>query len=362
MSGRADDLYLEVDGRVISGWKSCSVTRSVEACPASFSATMSALGRSETSMILPHTKCKVSLGNQAVIAGVIDRFAPGVGKGTEWKTSGRSLCRELVDCSIPIETTQTTTGKIDAIARRVARPWGITVRNESNVTLQDVPYFAITPGDTPWNVIERLSRVSGVLVYDDAPTGNLLIADVGTRTHAGSIQSGRIVQAFDAEFSGDQRYSHYTVLWVTMDHRQDLGVGPNRRVVVEDPELVARGIYRPLVLISEQTVEGQSYAEQRARWECNRRWGRSQAIRVTVDSWYDSAGNLWSPNWLVDVNVPEAFVANKRWLISSVTYTKDEGSGTTADLTLMPREALQPQPLVINRQNADLFQGLGAVR
>lgn len=362
MSGRLDDLYISVGGRTLSGWKTASVTRSAEACPAQFHVTASDAG--DLSDFLQHnTDVVVSLRDEPVITGAIDDVGFDISPTShDVSVIGRSKCRNIVDNNIEIWSTRTITGKADVLAEHYCAPWGVKVRNESRRTLPDIPYMPVSPLDTPHGVVERMCRTSGVLVFDDAPTGDLLITDVGMRVHAGTLRQGHNVQRISRRSMGQSRYTTYNVLWATTDPMQDTAPGTNRRATIEDPELKARGIKRNLNLVSEQTVEGQDYAEQRGRWECNRRWGRSQALKLTVDSWFDEAGKLWAPNWLVDVDYPKAKVSNVRWIIVSVTYTKDEGSGTTADLVIMPREALDPQPLVLNRQNADIYQGLGAVR
>jgi prophage tail gpP-like protein len=74
-----------------------------------------------------------------------------------------------------------------------------------------------------------------------------------------------------------------------------------------------------------------------------RRVGRSQIITVVVDSWRDAAGNLWTPNWLIPGTLPGMKLTATSWLITNVTYTRDE-NGTHAELTLMPPAAMAPMP------------------
>jgi prophage tail gpP-like protein len=101
--------------------------------------------------------------------------------------------------------------------------------------------------------------------------------------------------------------------------------------------------YRPLLIVSEQ---GQGYAQvvkRRVAWEMARRVGRSQVIAVAVDSWRDSVGMLWQPNWKLAVFLPSLKLPATSWLITNVTYTRDE-NGTRAELTLMPPDAVKPMP------------------
>jgi prophage tail gpP-like protein len=79
------------------------------------------------------------------------------------------------------------------------------------------------------------------------------------------------------------------------------------------------------------------------QWEMARRMGRSQVVTVTADSWRDSGGNLWTPNWLIPVDLPSIKFPSTTLLITNVTYIRD-ADGTRAELTLMPPQAMAPMP------------------
>jgi prophage tail gpP-like protein len=107
-------------------------------------------------------------------------------------------------------------------------------------------------------------------------------------------------------------------------------------------------------------MEGQSIAQRKAQWMANRAWGRSYAARITVDSWRDRAGKLWTPNSLIDVHSPTLKIFNRQWIISEVSFCKTPGptAGTSAELVVMPKEAFSVEPIVIAQQNQDVLAGL----
>jgi prophage tail gpP-like protein len=125
------------------------------------------------------------------------------------------------------------------------------------------------------------------------------------------------------------------------DTFQDIGDGGNLIAHVTDAG-VPRFRYRAIV--SENTYGGVAVAEQRAIWEMNSRVGRSFQVRLTTDSWRDSIGVLYAPNMLVGVYLPSLKLEPKMWLISDVTYKRDQ-NGTTADLVIMPPEAFYQEPI-----------------
>jgi prophage tail gpP-like protein len=183
----------------------------------------------------------------------------------------------------------------------------------------------------------------------------------------------------------DQRYSIYVPSMASMDANAD--VTEAMRVALEAGESLA-GLdaftalpnaimpfpplfdkdvprFRPLIVYSEQTQYGQYTCMQRATWERNRRWGRSQAVTLTCDSWRDSAGTLWAPNCFATINLPALKIVAKTWIIAEVTFNRNAENGTAAALTLMPKRAfdVEPSPLELyDWQVAQALQGGGGGR
>lgn len=98
--------------------------------------------------------------------------------------------------------------------------------------------------------------------------------------------------------------------------------------------------------VSEGGGKGNDVAENQALWECARRAGRSKRARVVVDSWRDSAGNLWQPNTLVPVQLPSLKLKDTL-CVGEVTFSRSNDRGTTAELILMPAAAFQPKPILL---------------
>ncbi len=91
-----------------------------------------------------------------------------------------------------------------------------------------------------------------------------------------------------------------------------------------------------------------------------RRLGRSQVLEVEVDSWRDSAGKLWEPNFKVPLDLPALKLTNKEWLIAEVTYLRGK-TDTRAHLTLMPEEASQPEPVILGPFDWQVAGGAGEI-
>ncbi|EPX8763657.1 TPA: DNA circularization protein [Yersinia enterocolitica] len=109
-----------------------------------------------------------------------------------------------------------------------------------------------------------------------------------------------------------------------------------------DPEATQMR-YRNRIIIVESTMKALKLAQQCIDWEMNRRYGRSKELLVTVDSWRDKNGKLWEPNTLIPIDLPVFGLKDELWLLSEVTYLKDD-HGTAAQMVLMPPEAFTVQP------------------
>lgn len=307
-----------------------------------------------TFVVQPGDACVVKLGGDVAITGYVDRFAPMFAPGQHSiRVSGRSKCADLVDCAAEWPGGQISGADVLSVARKLALPYGapgmeITVSAPGAKGLP-IQTFNLSLGETPYEIIERLCRYSALLAYDDA-NGNLVLSQVGTEQHASGFTQGLNVQSASIVYSMDQRYSEYMAFIQPIDTYADVGNAGNLIATMPDP-YVAR--HRRKVIIAESGDADFAVATKRAIWEAKRRMGRSFQLRLTVDSWRDSAGVLWTPNMLVPVELPALKLEKKMWIISEVSYKRDAG-GTTADLTIMPPEAFDVRPFLLFPVYADV--------
>ena len=350
--GSTDVLTLVVGNQAVTGWQRVSVSRPLAAIPASFSIEATERYPNGADIDLkPGQPCTVKIGADLVITGYVDRYSSSVSAGQHTiRVEGRSKSEDLVDCSALVENTsagsastpgmQIMNGSTLDIVRKLAAPYHVNVQSTAGDGIQ-VPQFNINLGETVWEIIDRITRYSEMIVYD-MPDGSIMLAKVGTESMASGFTIGENVETADVMFSMDQRYSEYEGhLISTMALGTDAGVNmPGVGEIVKDEEVPR---FRKLYVISEQFVLGMPLAGKRAAWEKNHRWGQSFNFSVTCDAWRDGAGKLWAPNMLAPIVAPQLKLANKNWLIGSVTYTRDEG-GQHARLSLWPPEAFSVEP------------------
>lgn len=339
-----DELILQISGQAISGWTEIRVTRGIERLPSDFDIGLTELypGELDKVVITPGAPCTVLLGNQLVITGYADRFVPSFAADRHSiRVTGRSKCEDLVDCAAEWPGGQINGANALAIAQKLAQPYGITVSSKVQ-NLPPIVQFNLLLGESAFEVIERISRFSALLAYD-LPDGNLVLAQVGMQSASSGIVEGQNVQEAAVQYSSDQRYSDYKAFIQSVDVFIDLGDDGNQLADQKDPNCSR---HREMVIISEGGGMGNQVAINQAIWESARRAGRSKQVRVVVDSWRDSAGNLWEPNTLATVKLP-SLKLNETMCIGEVTYARDDERGTTAELILMPPAAFKPEPILL---------------
>lgn len=341
-----DDLSLISGGLTISGWNSFRVSRGIERCPSDFEFTMTERfpGELKTAVVRPGDAVQVKLGNDLVITGYVDRFAPSYAPSQHSiQVSGRGKCADLVDCAAEWPNNQMSGVSALAIAQKLCRPYkGLSASAIGRVG-EVIPQFNIMWGETAFEIIERVCRYQALLAYD-GPDGNLILSGVGTQKAASGFKEGVNVQSASIVYSADQRYSEYIVRRLNTDNLADTGLGGDILRTFTDPGITRHR--RRYIIVESGDTAGSDVALRRGAWEASRRAGRSFQLRLTTDSWRDSNGALWTPNTLVPLELPGLHIASAEWLISEVSFKRDE-SGTTAELVIMPPEAFNIEPLLL---------------
>ena len=346
-------LTLLVGGKKLTGWQSIRVTRGLEHMPGVFDLSVTEREPNQTLVVIPGDACVVSIDADPILTGWIDRYAGSIAPGEHTITiTGRGKCQDLVDCAAVYAGSQIVAGSVLQLASDLAKPYGITVTGEAG---PPVPQFNLNLGETPWEIIDRVSRYAALLPYEGTD-GNLVLAKLGASKHSSGFAQGENIQTANIAYTMDQRFSEYVSAFMSVDRLAELGTDPSKL-----PKAFDKGVkrFRRRVIISEQVDNnGVSVAKLRAEWEMARRFGRSQVLIVVCDAWRDSAGALWEPNKLARVDVPALKLEPTDWLISEVTYMRDARAGTTARVVLMPAEAFTPEPIILNPFSADLNRGI----
>ena len=344
--------YTKSNPREIAGWTGVALYRGIERCPSGFEIEFTEPSGSVAEMIVqPGDFCEVFLGSDKVLTGYVDRYMPSYSQGQHTVAiSGRSKCQDLIDCASFPGGEPYRQVTLQSLAQTLCQPYGITVSTDNGVDPGVVyPIIVVMEGEASFEVLERLSRNNGVLLYDDVD-GNLVISAIGTKQASSGFEEGVNVLSAAAMYSMDGRFSHYGAFLNSLNIYADEGNGAFMRGVVRDPGVPR---FRWRAIVSEVQVGGTQLAVKRMEWEATRRLGRSFQVRLRTDSWRDSSGALYAPNTLAAIDLPGLKLQPKVWLISDVVYRRDS-RGTTCDLTIMPPEAFDVMPDLIYAAPPDI--------
>lgn len=330
------ELAVKIDGVKFSGWKSVRLVRSIENLAWLFSISTSRWPGSE-SRPKQHTPVQILAGGAVVIDGYIDRAPFDYDASqSELAIEGRSATADLIDCDLIHPSGQWKSRSMLDIAREVAEPFGLDVRDQlgPGTSVHDkFKSFSAEEGESVFALLERMARQRGVLLTTDGKK-TLNLTKLGQGVHATPLKLPGNIARGHVEDDGTDRYSHYYARG-----QNAVGSGENAtapRALARDPD-VRR--YRPFV-ISAEDAANQDTLERRARWERNMRLARSERFVYDVPGWTDPAGArpLWTPNFYVNVDDPMGGIS-KRMLITEVTHTLDS-RGLVSTISVVEPQAL----------------------
>ena len=321
----------------------------------------------------PGPKVKVYVDGELVLSGAIDHVRPDIDDSrAEVTISGRDNAGDLVDCAAAAEGPgEMKNVKLDEAARRIAAPFGLTVKNEIDVG--DV--FARYPlelAETGLSAIEKGARQRHALVISDGTGGLVLTRTGGSRAPADLKLPGN-VKSSSCDFSHENRHSKTVVRGqaeaaagrrkgrrVPLDgtaepltpaarqanadsgsansatERERLGTAVIG--IAEDPEITR---HRPIVHLAKTQADAKAASDE-ADWRSRTARAEGEELTHRVHD-FRANGRLWTVNQLAFVD--DAFQGiNRDMLISRTRYTYDE-KGAETELTLTSPEAFDAKPV-----------------
>jgi prophage tail gpP-like protein len=352
-------MRLRVAGAEYSRFPASSVTAQLDALSRTFSFEATSSG----ALPLPFRggeECEVFLGDDRVLVGFIELVnVSGDEAGHQIDIQGRDRTADLVDSSIGSLSDLQPPISLATIARRVIAHIDATIevldlaRPAAFRTVEDL--VAPEPGENAFEFLEKLARKRQVLLTADGD-GRLTITRGSGVESLGRIQNlvgtgrgafrgradGNTVLSYSASYDTTGRFNAYQTLSQLSPIPLATGSGIDAEVIASQggvrvirDQAIRRG--RQLVLVSEASYSSLQGGD-RATWEAKVRRSRGQVYSPVVDGFRNQAGELWTPNTLVQV-VDEYAGIDSKMLINSVTFALDESGGSTTTLSLVERDA-----------------------
>jgi prophage tail gpP-like protein len=350
-------MSIRVNGVNLSGFKSGTAFRSMEALCGSFNFT-SSVQDDETFPVKVNDLVEVLVDGQTIATGYIDAGSGSYDATTHEATvRGRDLLQDLVDSSIGA-TKQFTGGTLESITKTVLSDLGFTGVNIINEAGTIKP-FEVTETESAeigmgaFDFLEVYARKRQVLLTTDG-LGNIVFARGTTvapttrlvmkRGHDGN----NILRAsYSKDYS--KRYNKYKVAAQQnislLDSTFEQATVDQKGVVLDTGKEEIRAT-RYLEINAEDNMVSET-AKERATWEANFRRANSIIYNPVVQGHLD-VDKPWAPNTLVYVEDEYAGVVGNR-MIKSVNYMYDLTEGSITELITTSEDAYTLQAVESQR-------------
>lgn len=357
-------VTVEIAGQILSGWTQISIRTGIEIMPSTFDLECTEYyPNTDEINITEGEACVIRIGNDPVITGYIVTVNRRLGPRQHTiSIQGVSKSTDLCECSAEFETYQFNNIPVWKLIQSICSKYNIGVKTQGNVGKTTIPQFSVILTETGYQIIERMTRAAALLFYD-SPDGNIILSQAGSELAAsGFVEKENIEEAIVRKSMAGRFQSITVILQNTSSLFHSPGgdsqLAADIKNITTGKPAIDPGVkrYRPMLISAEMGDAGYQVSQQRAQWEVNRRYGRSQSVQLVTDSWRDASGALWRPNTLAPVSLPTLKMASgKNMLISEVVFRLDS-DGTHAEIVLMPPEAFLPEPIVLNPSNSAIVQ------
>lgn len=343
-------IELTVNGTAYAGWTSLRASTSIEHASGSFELGVTdrwGAGELPFQVLKPGVECTLTLAGQTVITGWIDAITREIDeRDCRVTLSGRDKTADLVDCSARVPSNYDNR-TLEQIAEDQCRDYGIPV---STTATTGAPFkrVVVEPGESVFELLERLARQRGVLLMPDGQ-GGLIIGQVGTEQAPAPLVLGGNLRSLRYTLDFKDRFSEYQGLGQSAGRDEWSGKQAAQVQASATDDAAGAGRVRRKIIVGET---GETDLKARVDWERAVRYGRSLSMQARVVGWA-AAGELWRMNTQVVVRQRPRTEEDITWLIAGVTYTLDNQSGTIADLDLVPPEAYTPEPPKPETPNSD---------
>ena len=360
----SDVVRLLVNGLRYEGFESIRITRSIESIAGSFTLEVSDRwdGATDPWPIAEGDECKVLVGDDVVITGLIDKRRLSASATTRTLGyDGRDRAGLLVDCSAIVDAGSVGKGgkwtfynvNVAQLATEITKPFDIKVSVQAGLEslLTKHAKIVLHVGDSCFETIAKVAGAAGVLVVSDG-AGGIVITRGGT-ARAASLVEGQNILAASTEMDATDRFGRYLIS--SQIPGTDDASGEATRVLAEATDPAVSAI-RVLMIRPEKSYNAED-AKRRADWEARIRAARAEKVTVTVQGWRQPSGALWTINTLTRVRAPRLVGVDGDLLISQVEFSVS-ASGRTTQLSLVRPDAFTPEPTATVRESGGAWKEL----
>lgn len=357
-----DELIdFRVNGKVYTGYKSLTLTRSVEAISSYFNFEFTdTFDNTEPWPMSPQDEVEIYLGGQPLVTGYIDVVSGSLSDTNRtYSVEGRDKTSDLIDCVLPDIQAQYSNIKFIDLCHRLTKDFGISFYESAGDFNKGPMNFTGQIGDTVFENLDRAANRAGALLVPDG-RGGIQITVQGFIDAEVDLVEGDNIIALDFKRDFTQRFSEYVVEGRARSPKtgsKGEGWFPPKKgkggpVSAPRSELEDTAIrrYRPFLVRPNgnvSTIETDAIVA----FEVATRIAKSLEINVTVRGWVQKPGRPWLINELVKVYAPRLGIGNdiaEQYLIAETEYSLSPSSGATTTMRLLPKDAFL-NPIVVDK-------------
>lgn len=333
-AGDQNETAVLINGTRFRFWESVSITRSLDTVDTiNLSAPFEpdAPGFKDAFRPFAFTPIEVTVGGEQFFKGSIVGVSPAVGaRDRRLSVSGYSLPGVLGDChapvtAYPLEFSDVT---LETIARKLCEPFGLSVvfTDSAGAPFEWVecdPQTQILP------FLSDLAKKRGLVINSTATGALQFWKSVSAGSPVATLREARPgpLLSVTPSFNPQGYYSHVTGAEMSL-----VGV-EGSSYTVKNPH--ATGILRPHNFTVDDTQEGDLPDIVAAK--AARMFGSMVSYSLSVSTWRDPAGDLWSPNTTLKLFSPGAMVyTDYEFLVRAVEFKRDSRSETANIEIVLP--------------------------
>lgn len=207
------EIKLYLNGLIFTGWKSLSITRSLEAMSGRFELGIAVRAEDDVSVLKVGAALMLEINGERAITGYLDELNQSIsGEDKSVRISGRDKTADLVDCSVIHNSYHFKNQNLQEIASTLCMPFGIDVvwAVQSQDAAEKIPVWQVEPGETVFDTLTKAARHKGVLVTSDV-NGNLVFTEPSTEP-VGELILGQNLLELELTDSWANRFSQYRVI------------------------------------------------------------------------------------------------------------------------------------------------------
>ncbi len=322
-----DGIYIELDGYEVRPLE-CRILRTVDTIVNSCNFAIPWQLGFDTELdkrVRPksYTPCKVSIGGELIINGLLYKVNSTVAGGTKLLLSIDTPTADLVDSTLkpPLERNNIT---LEARAKEIAEPLGFSVKVSTD-TGGEFDRVTANGNQKIFDHLVRLARQRGVLLSNDLQNNVDIISANIDGAPIATLEEGVTagVTGWGVNVDGREMFNVYRAVG-----RNPLGESKGKSV----DSAVPRSRFKTVQ--ADESTDGN--IEAAATWARNKTTADALSFPLTVEGWCDPQGNLWKENEKVTIVSPSMFLEKGfDFLINKVEYILTT-SGRSTVLSFVP--------------------------